>query len=68
MSKHITELIKGKINAFRELNMSCREISKKTGVSKSSVQRILDRYQETGQTGRKLGTGTSSTLPKAQKN
>ncbi|OQS55800.1 Transposable [Ecytonucleospora hepatopenaei] len=68
MSKHISELMKGKIIVFRELNMSCREIAKKTGISKSSVQRILDRYQETGQTGRKIGTGTSSTVPKAQKN
>ncbi|OQS55219.1 hypothetical protein EHP00_1583 [Ecytonucleospora hepatopenaei] len=67
MSKHISELLKGKIIAYKELNMSCREIAKKTGVSKSSVQRILDRYQETGQTGRKTGTGTSSTVPKAQK-
>lgn len=67
MSKHVSDFVKGQIFAFRRLNMTYREIENITGIAKSTIQRIVKRYEETGQSGRKPGSGLSSVLSNKEK-
>ena len=60
MSEHVSDFVKSQIFAYRRLNMTYRDIEIITGISKSTIHRIIKRYDETGQSGRKPGSGLSS--------
>ena len=56
MAQMTTEM-KAKILAFFELNLTGSEISRKTGVSVSAVNKLLARFKKTGTAERKKGSG-----------
>ena len=57
MVKHVSDLEKGQIIAYNQMGYSIREIAEEIGRGKSTVNRWVLKYEETGETGRKKGSG-----------
>ncbi len=62
MSKQISDFIKGKVIALRDLNMTYKKISEELKIPESTVGDICRRYYKEGRFKRKQGSGRQTVL------
>lgn len=62
MKHHYSSVVKGQVLTLRNEGFTYKEISIKTGVSISTISRIVTKFQQHNNTDRKLGSGRPKVL------
>lgn len=65
--RQLTDIQKGMIIAHHSHGMSSRTIAKEVNCGKMAVTRFLNRYNQTGNANRKIGSGRPSLFSKSEK-
>lgn len=66
MPQHLTDIEKGKILAYVDMQVKQKVIAKKLGIDQSTISKFLTRSKNRGTTHRKSGSGRKRLLSKTQ--